>query len=439
MKNWRDNFAAKLCSADDAVRKIRNGQRVLVGGVGIRPEELVRAMIRNASSFRDVRIMHGLSSGGEDYCLPQYRENFLHESLFASKTTRKYIEDGTAKFYPNYFYELPHFFERGIIPVDVFIFQATPPNRYGYCSTGTNADFVLEGVAAADLVIMQINDQIPWCSANECLVHVNAVDHIVYYSEALPTIPIPEPNEEEKIIGEYCASLIHDRDTIQAGIGRIPNAVCQALENKKDLGVHSEMISDGLMELWKKGVITNRYKSFDPNVMVASFAYGTKDLYRFIDHNPAVQLRAVRYTNEPTRIAKCANLCCIMTCIETDLMGQIVSGTSGLRQISGAGGQLDFMRGAGFAYDGNGRAIMALTSTHVKNGKRVSRIKPFIEDGSAVTVTRQDADYFVTEYGIARVMGKTLKDRAREMIRIAHPDFRPELIETYERRFKQKF
>lgn len=439
MKSWKKSYAAKLCGADEAVKKIQDGQRVLVGGVAIRPEELIRALIRNASSFRDVRVMHGLSSGGEDYCLPQYRENFLHESLFASKTTRKYIEDGSAKFYPNFFYELPQFFERGTIPVDVFILQASPPDRYGYMSTGTNADFVREGIEAASLVIVQVNDQVPWCGSGDCLVHVNAADCLVEYSEPLPVSPNPEPNEEERMIGEYCASLIHDGDTIQAGIGRIPNAVCRALSGKKDLGVHSEMISDGIMELWKKGVITNRRKSFDPNVMVASFALGTKELYDFIDHNPAVSLRGVQYTNDPVRIARCANMCCIMTCIEVDFQGQIVAGTSGLRQISGAGGQLDFMRGAGFSRDGNGRAIMAMTSVHVRKGKVHSRIRPFIEDGSAVTVTGQDVDYFVTEYGIARVMGKNLRERARELIRIAHPDFQPELKEAWEQRFKQAY
>ncbi len=439
MDKWKEIYAQKLCDADTAVKAVKDGDRVVVAAVAARPEELVRALVRNADNYRGVRVMHGLSSGGEDYCLPQYRENFIHESLFASSNTRKYIEDGSAQFIPNHFHELPKFFEQRTIPVNVHMVQLSPPDKFGYCSTGTNTDFIKAANEAADIVIAQINRNVPWCASEDCLIHVDDIDYIVEHDDPLPVIPVVEPDEKEKKIGEYCASLVNDGDTIQVGIGRIPDAVCAALAGKKNLGVHSEMISDGLMNLWKAGVITNTEKSFGRNKMVAVFAYGSKELYEFIDNNPVIELKNARETNDPTLVAQCANMVCINTCLEVDIMGQVVSGSNGLRQISGAGGQLDFMRGVGFSDDGNGRAVIAMTSTHVKNGKTVSRIKPVITEGSSVTATRQDADYFVTEYGIARVMGKNLKERARALIGIAHPDFRQELIDTYERRFKQKF
>lgn len=439
MDKWTEMYEKKLCDPDTAVRVVKNGDRVVLGAVAARPEELVRALMRNADRFRDVRIMHGLSNGGEDYCLPEYKENFIHESLFASKNTRKYIEAGYVRFYPNHFCEIPHFFRSGIWPVDVLMVQLSPPDRFGYCSTGTNADFIRAAAEKAEIIIAQINRNVPWCGSEDCLIRLDEIDHIIEYDDPLPVIPVTEPNEIEKKIGAYCASLINDGDTIQVGIGRIPDAVCAALKDKKNLGVHSEMISDGLMELWKEGVITNSEKSFDKGFMVATFLYGSQELYDFADHNPAVVLKDVSRINDPVIVSQCSNLVSLNTCLEVDLMGQVVSGTSGFRQISGAGGQLDFMRGVSFSEDGKGRAILAMTSAYVKNGVMKSRITPFIKEGSAVTATRQDADYFVTEYGIARVMGKNLKDRARALIEIAHPDCRQELIDAYERRFKQEY
>ncbi|MCI8284885.1 MAG: acetyl-CoA hydrolase/transferase family protein [Firmicutes bacterium] len=439
MSDWKKRYDSILCTADEAVRAVNNGDRVLIAGVAGRPERLVKALIDNAQSYRDVKIMHGLSNGGEDYCDEKYKDNFIHESLFASKNTRKAIEEGRAKIYPCYYYELGYWFEEGTIPVNVFMFQVTPPDEFGFCSCGLIADFIQEGVDCADIVIAQVNENLPWCSSQECLVHVDRIDYIVEYNDPLPVIERKPIGDVERKIGEYCASLVEDESTLQVGIGSIPDAVCAALKDKKDLGVHTEMISDGLMDLWNAGVITNRKKSNYRGTMVAAFAYGSQKLYDFVDRNPAVTFKDVRSVNGPFKVAKCSKLVCINTCIEVDLMGQVVSSSSGLRQISGAGGQLDFIRGAAIALDGKAKAIVALTSTHEKNGEVTSRIKPFITEGSAVTVTRQDVDYFVTEYGIAHLTGKNLKDRARALIEIAHPDFRPELIADYERRFKSKY
>ncbi len=439
MGEWKTDYSRKLCTADEAIQLINNDERVLIGGVAARPECLVRALIRNADSFHGVKLMHGLSSGGEDYLKQEYKENFIHETLFVSDSTRQAVNEGRAVVYPCYYFELGDWLRDGDIKVDVFLFQASTPDEHGYCSCGLNADFIREGVETADRVIMQVNDRMPRNSGRDSLVHIGEVDRIVRCDEPMPVFPRARVTEVEKKIGENCASLVEDGCTVQVGIGAIPDAVCQALMAKKNLGVHSEMISDGIMDLYNAGVVTNTEKSREKRTMSAAFVMGTQELYDFVDNNPAVTLMRASYVNNPFTIAKCSNLVCINTCIEVDLMGQVVSGSCGLRNISGSGGQLDFLRGAAISLDRKGKAIIAMTSVHEKNGVRMSRIKPFITEGSSVTVTRQDADYFITEYGIANVKGKTLKERARALIEIAHPDFRPELIADYERRFRVSY
>ena len=436
MEKWEKEYEKKLCSAGEAVMLVKDGERILIGGVAARPECLVRALIDNASSFHGVKIMHGLSSGGEDYLKEKYKDNFIHETLFVSDSTRKAINEGHAVIYPCYYFEIGNLLRDRDIEVDVFMFQASLPDEHGYCSCGLNADFIREAVEMSDRVIMQVNAEMPRNIGIDSLVHVSEVDRIVRCDEPMPTFPRGKITEVERKIGENCASLVEDGCTIQVGIGAIPDAVCQALMTKKNLGVHSEMISDGIMDLYRAGVITNTEKSHEKRTMTAAFIMGTQELYDFADNNPAVTLMSAGYTNDPFTIAKCSNLVCINTCIEVDLMGQIVSGSCGLKNISGSGGQLDFMRGAAITLDKKGKAIIAMTSVYEKNGVRSSRIRPFITEGSSVTVTRQDADYFITEYGIFQAKGKTLKERARGLIGIAHPDFRPELIAEYERRFK---
>lgn len=439
MGDWETRYKEKICSAEKALSAIHDDDRVLVGGALARPYYLISQMVERAENFHNVKIMHGLSHGGEDYCEERYKENFVHESLFVSKGTRQAVREGRAKFYPTYFCELSYFFEEGIIPVSVFMLQLTPPDKYGYCSCGLNADFIQEAVDAADVVIAQINSNLPWCPAEDCIVHIDRIDFVVEHDDELPEIPRAELTDESLRIGKYCASLINDGDTIQVGIGNLPDAVCAALKDKKHLGVHSEMISDGIMDLWLSGAIDNSKKSMDRGFMVTSFILGTRKLYEFVDNNPIIKLKSVRSVNHPFEIAKSRNQVSINTCIEVDLMGQVVSGSNGIAQISGAGGQPDFIRGVLLSQDGNGKSIIVLTSTYEKYGIRKSRISGFLTDGSAVTVSREDVDYIITEYGIAHLRGKTLKDRARAMISLAHPDFRPELIEIFEKRFKVKY
>lgn len=439
MGDWETRYKEKKCSALEALGAVQASDRILVGGALARPYYLLAQMVEHAQNFHNVKIMHGLSHGGEEYCEERYKENFLHEALFVSKGTRQAVKDGRAKFYPHYYCELSYFFEEGTIPIDVFMFQVTPPDKYGYCSCGLNADFIQEAVDAADVVIVQVNSKLPWCSAEDCLVHIDRIDFIVEHEDELPEVQRGELTDTALQIGKYCASLINDGDTIQVGIGNLPDAICESLKDKKHLGVHSEMIGDGIMNLWLSGAVDNSKKSIDRGSMVASFVLGTQKLYDFIDHNPIIKLKSVRRVSHPFEIAKSRNQVSINTCIEVDLMGQVVAGTNGISQISGAGGQSDFIRGILLSQDGSGKSIIVLTSTYEKHGIRKSRILGFLTDGSAVTVSREDVDYIITEYGIAHLRGKTLKERAKAMISLAHPDFRPELIEIFEKRFRVKY
>ena len=438
MQDWRDIYNSRLCTAEEAVKNIKPGERVFIEMACGHPEHLIKAMVDNANQYKDVHIMHGVTLGKAEYAKPEYAGKFTYDGLFLSGSTRRSVNEGRADVYPNYFFELPQMMEDGIFPIDVFFVQTTPPDEYGYCSVGTIGDVIRQAVGCSRKVMAQINDQVPWTYGDN-LIHVSDMDHIVEYNEPLPISPPPKITDIEMAIGKNCAELIEDGATLQLGIGAIPDAVCRALFDKKDLGIHSEMFSDGVMELYKAGVITNKKKSFSKGKMTAAFIMGTKELYDFIDRNPAVEISNVADCNNPFEVAKCANLVSINSCTEVDIMGQVVSGTSGERQISGTGGQMDFVRGANMSLDGKGKAVIAMTSTREKNGVVTSRIVPIITHGSSVTLTRQDVNYVVTEYGIAQLRGKSLKDRAGALIAITHPDFRQPLMEEYEKRFNIPF
>ncbi|MBR5228331.1 MAG: acetyl-CoA hydrolase/transferase family protein, partial [Firmicutes bacterium] len=410
MKDWKELYASKLCTPDEAVKYVKDHDRIVVGGGPARPKRLMQALIDNASMFKDVKIMHGLSHGVEDYCNEEYKDNFTHESLFLSSGTRKHHSEGRVQLYPCYYYQLSDWFGSGYIPTNVLMIQVSKPDENGYCSCGLIADFIQEGVDSADIVIAQINGQMPWSDSEDCIVHISRFDHIIECDEPMPITPRSVLTDVELKIGENCATLVNDGDTIQVGIGSLPDAVCVALKNKKDLGVHTELLTDGLMDLYKCGAINNSKKSMDQGAMVTTFVMGTQELYDFVDHNPAVVLKRVKDVNHPVVIANCANMISINTCIEVDLMGQVVASSAGTRQISGSGGQVDFVRGTMMSLDGKGRSVIAITSVHEKKGQRNSRIKPLITEGSSVTVSREDVDYVVTEYGIARLSGRSLQD-----------------------------
>ena len=430
--SWEEIYRSRLTTAAEAVTHIRSGDRVVLGHAAGEPTCLTDAMVRNAAAYRDVEIDHMLVLGDCAYCHPEYAENFRHNALFVSPPAREVVENGRADFTPTFFYRAPRLFET-TLPVDVALVQVTPPDENGICSLGISVDYTLAAVKNAKLVIAQVNDQMPRTRGGSS-VRVEDIDLFVEHSVPILELAPPKIGPMEEAIGNYCASLINDGDTLQLGIGAIPDAVLSFLRHKKDLGIHSEMFSDGVVDLMERGVINNSLKTLHHGISVANFLMGTKRLYDFIDNNPQVEVYPVEHVNDPVVIAQNDNMVCINSCVQVDLMGQVASESIGLKQISGVGGQVDFVRGA--AMSKNGRSIMAMPST-VKG--KASKIVPVLDEGSAVTTSRNDVDYVVTEYGIAHLTGKTLRQRARALIEIAHPDFREALQAEYERRFHEKY
>ena len=426
--DWKNLYRERTVSAEEAVSRIRSGDRVAVGHACGEPSFLIDAMVANAKAYRDVEIVHMVAMGKCEYAKPELREHFHHNALFVGGGTRKTVACGHGAYTPSFFYEIPQLFST-TLPVDVAMVTVTPPDKHGYCSLGVSVDYTMEAVKQAKLVIAQVNDQMPWTGPYST-VHVQDIDLFVEHSAPIIELPQPKIGPVEQAIGEHCASLIQDGDTLQLGIGAIPDAVLMFLKDKKDLGIHSEMFSDGVVELAEAGVITNARKTLNPGKFVVGFLMGTRRLYDFVDHNPAVELRPIDYVNHPVVIGQNDYMVSINSCVQVDLMGQVASESIGLKQISGVGGQVDFVRGTSFSK--GGRSIIACPST-VKG--EASKIVPFLDEGSAVTTSRNDVDYVVTEYGIAHLKGHTLHERARALIEIAHPDFREPLREEFERRF----
>lgn len=430
--NWKTYYETHLTTAEEAVTHIKSGDRVVVAHACGEPSYLLDAMVANASAYRDVELVHMVAMGKGDYCKPEYAENFRHNAIFVGGSSREAVADGRADFTPSFFFEVPRLFST-TMPVDVALVMVTPPDENGMCSLGVSVDYTQEAVKQAKLVIAQINPQMPWTGPNS-LVSVKDLDIIVEHDAPLIELKPGKIGEIEKAIGEHCASLVPDGATLQLGIGAIPDAVLLFLKDKKDLGIHSEMFSDGVVELAEAGVITNAKKSLNPGKFVVAFLMGTKRLYDFVNHNPDVDMRPVDYVNHPFVVAQNDNLISINSCVQVDLMGQVASETVGSKQISGVGGQVDFVRGASAAK--GGVSIIAMPST-VKG--KISKIVPLLDEGAAVTTSRNDVDYIVTEYGVAHLKGETLRQRARNLIAIAHPDFRDELKAEFEKRFHCAF
>lgn len=432
--DWKAEYRKKLVSKEAAVSHIKSGNRVVVGhGVG-EPSVLIDAMIANREQYENVEIVHMIPMGKGQYVEPGMEKHFHHNAIFAGASTREAINSGRADYTPCFFYEVPRLFTEGYLPVDVALVTLSPPDDNGYCSFGTSVDYTKPAAECARLVIAQINEEMPR-TYGDSTIHIRDVDYIVEASSPIPVLNPPKITEIEKAIGEYCASLVADGSTLQLGIGAIPDAVLLFLKDKKDLGIHSEMISDGVVELFEAGVITNRKKTLHKNKMVVTFFMGTKRLYDFAHNNPHVEMYPVSYVNDPTVVMKNHKMVSINSCIQVDLMGQVVSDSVGKRQFSGVGGQVDFVRGVSMAPDG--KSIIAFPST-ASQGK-VSRIVSVIDEGAAVTTSRNDVHYIVTEYGIADLKGKTLKERGKALISIAHPDFRPRLAAEWEERYKERF
>lgn len=431
---WKEVYQSRIISAERALDEIKSNSRIVFGHAAGEPKHLVKTLVSKKDQYENVEIAHMVSLGTSEYAKPGMEKHFRHNALFVGGGTRKAVEEGRADFTPCFFHEVPKFFKNGSLPVDAALIQVTPPDEEGYVSLGVSVDYTLGAARNAKLVVAQVNSMMP-CTGGDSKMHVSEIDYFVKFDEPIFELKPPTIGEVEKAIGENCAKLINDGDTLQLGIGAIPDAVLLFLKDKKDLGIHSEMISDGVLELVKAGVITNSKKSIHKGKSVVTFLMGTQKLYDYVNNNSEVELYPVDYVNNPIVVMKNDNIVAINSCVQVDLMGQVASESVGLKQISGTGGQVDFVRGAAMA--SSGKAIMAMPSTAAKG--TVSKIVPLLDEGAAVTTLRTDVDYIVTEYGIASLKGKSLRERARELINITHPDFREQLKMVYEDRFKEVF
>lgn len=431
--DWKTIYKERLTTAAEAVKKIKSGDRVAIHHAVGEPTHLVDAMVANREAYRDVEITHMVAMGKSEYAQPGMEPYFRHNSVFVGGATRNTIKAGHGDFTPCYFSQIPNLFKR-TMPLDVTLIHVSPPDEHGYCSCGVSIDYSKVSVDYAKVVIAQVNKHMPR-TLGDTFVHVSKMTDIVEFDAPLIELPPPKITDVEKAIGENCAKLIKDGDCLQLGIGAIPDAVLLFLKGKKDLGIHSEMFSDGVVELVEAGVINNRVKNFHPGVSIANFLMGTKRLYDYVDNNPAVNMYPATYVNDPYIVGKNDNLVSVNSCVQVDLLGQVCSESVGTTQISAVGGQVDFVRGA--ALSRGGRSIIAMGST--ASGGKISKIVPFLDQGAVVTTNRYDVEYVITEQGIANLKYRTVRDRARMLIDIAHPSFQDELKEAFEKRFNCKY
>lgn len=419
----------KYVSAEEAVSVIASGHRVFVQTAVSAPQRLIAAMTARANALRNVEIVHLHTEGPAPYVQEQYRQSFHTNALFVGANVRAAVAEGEADYIPVFLSEVPALFRQGILPLDVALLNVSPPDSHGFCSLGVSVDVARAAVEMARYVVAQINPRVPR-SHGDGAVHVDQIIFGVEVDEPLIEIPRPTLSPEEEAIGRYCASLVEDGATLQMGIGAIPDAVLAALTSHRDLGVHTEMFSDGLIPLVESGVITGAKKTRHPGKIVSSFAMGTQALYDFIDDNPQVAMLDVAYVNDTAVIRRNPKVTAINSAIEVDLTGQVVADSIGTRMYSGVGGQMDFIRGASLSR--GGKPIIALPAT-TRRGE--SRIVPFLKPGAGVVTTRAHVHYVVTEFGVANLYGKNLRQRAKALIEIAHPDHR----ETLERAAVERF
>lgn len=437
--DWKKIYESRKCTADEAVSLIKSGDRVLFAHAVAEPPTLVDAMVKNAAAYKAVEVCHMVTLGKGEYSKAEYKDNFTFNGWFVSPPVRESIAQGHGEFTPVFFHEVPSYIRKGIFALDVFMVMVSPPDKNGYCCIGVSSDYSFQAVKSAKVVLAEVNDQVP-VVFGDTFIHVSEIDRFVETSHPLPEIGLPNIGETEKAIGQHCGELIEDGATLQLGIGAIPEAVLHSLGGKKDLGIHSEMISDGVVDLYEAGIVNCSRKALHKDKMIVTFLMGTKRLYDFAAVNPMLELRTVDYVNSPVVVAQNSRMICINGCIAVDFVGQVVSDSIGIKQFSGVGGQVDFVRGAAMSADGLAKAIIAMPSAaKKKDGTLVSKITPYLDQGAAVTTSRNDVDYIVTEYGIAEMKGKTIKQRARNLIAVAHPSFRDWLKEEFEKRYNAKY
>lgn len=430
-KDWKTSYKERLVTANEAVVKgIKSGNNLVFGHAAAAPIRISKALYDNREYFKDLKVFHMLFFGTAWHLRPEMKDHLTPVLNFLEGNSRPGFDEKWVQFMPCHFHQVPDLFRLGYFPVDVAIVQVSEPDKNGYCSFGISNDYTKAAADNAKVVIAEVNKQMPYIGGDN-FIHVSDIDYIVEVDEPLIEIPCPPIGETEMAIGKNCAALINDGATLQLGIGAIPDAVLQCLKNHKDLGIHTEMFTDGVMHMLKSGVINGKKKTLNPEKVITTLISGSKELYEFLDHNPTIEAYPVDYTNDPFIIAQNDNMVSINSCIEVDLMGQVASESIGHRQFSGSGGQVDYLRGATRAK--NGISILAFPSTAKKGAE--SRIQPLLKEGATVTSMRNDVDYMVTEYGIAHLRGKTLKERAEALKNIAHPNFRPMLEKAIKERF----
>lgn len=403
---------------------IKSGYRIFIGTGAACPHALIDLFLESAGYFHDLEFVYLLTLGRTPWTDARYEQNFRVNTFFLDQGTRDAVRAGKADYTPCFLSEIPALFTENVLPVDIAFIQVTPPDAQGYCSLGVSVDIVMTAAKSAKYIIAQINDRMPR-TFGQCYLHQDEIAAFVRVSEPIPTVPAAGLDEVALQIGKYVSLLVEDGCTLQVGIGKIPDAVLHQLTGRNDLGIHTEMFSDGLLKLYKNGNITNRFKGIHEGKTIASFCFGSEELYAFVDNNPHVEFHGTHYVNNPSIIAQNNKMVSLTSAIQVDLTGQIVSDSVEGYFYSGIGGQVDFIRGAGMSR--GGRPIIALPST-AKNGT-VSRIVSLVSAGAGVVATRGDVHYVVTEYGIATLRGRSIRERVMELIQIAHPKFRDRLLD----------
>ena len=427
--SWLDDIKKKKCPLEEAVSVVNTNDRVYVSGNAATPFKLMEALANRKDELQNIEITHVLLFGDDPLSKPGMEGHFRHNSLFVGPADRAAVNEGRADYIPVFLYEIPNLFYSGAFPIDVALMHLSPPDEHGFMSYGVECLASKAAAETAKTVVALVNDKMPR-TLGDSFIHISRISKMVEISEELPELEQVPFTEVEKKIGSYIATLVEDESTLQLGIGGIPNAALKAMFNKKNLGIHTEMVSDSIIEAIEAGVITGAKKTLHPYKVIATFYLGSKNLYEFIDNNPVFETHPTNYTNHPNIIGQNEKMIAINSAIELDLTGQVCSDSIGTKIYSGFGGQVDFIRGA--AQSEGGKPIIALPST--TKGAKISKIVPTLKVGAGVVTTRADVHYVVTEYGIAYLHGKNLRQRAEALINIAHPDFRSMLEEEAKKR-----
>jgi 4-hydroxybutyrate CoA-transferase len=420
--NWQKIYQEKVTSAAEALSVVQSGSRVYIGGGAGVPSQLIEALVNRAPELHDVELTHILTYADAPYAAERYKNHFRINALFIGGNVRRAVAGGWADFTPIFLSDIPSLFWNGTLPLDVALIMLSPPDEHGFCSFGVEVGTTKPAAESARIIIAEVNKRMPR-TYGDSFIHVSRLDHVVETDYPLPDAPQGGASPAHVLVGQHIAELIPDGATLQMGIGSIPDAVLRCLGGHKNLGIHSELFSDGIIDLVEQGIVTCSEKTFHPGKIVAGFLFGTERLYRFVDNNPMIEMQPTHYVNDPFNIARNNKMVAINSAVQVDLTGQVCADSIGTRFYSGAGGQVDFVRGA--ARSPGGLPIVAFLST--AQGGRVSRIVPTLYEGSGVVTTRNDVHIVVTEYGVAYLRGKSIRERAQTLITIAHPAFRDEL------------